>query len=73
MIFVNTQQSLLDYVNSFLTFSPCYNDKQPHLTGGPNFYWRGGGEPLSPTPASYGPAVVDTKQITKSKCVLANY
>ena len=25
--------------NSFLTITPSYNDKQPHFTGGPTFYW----------------------------------
>ena len=31
-----------------LTFTPSYNNKQPHYTGGPTFYWGGWGRPPRP-------------------------
>ena len=35
-------------------FLPSYNNKQPHITGAPTFYWWGGAA-TPPSPAGYGP------------------
>ena len=39
---------LSKWQNSFLTFTPSYNDKQPHFTGGAQLFTGGGPAPSAP-------------------------
>ena len=43
----------IELMRSFLTFTPSYNDKKAHFTGGPNFLLEGPG-PFGPL-AGYVP------------------